>query len=116
MLWAACTTAFFGFFRLGELTTPSDITFDPATHLSPGDIAIDCREESPSLVQVHLKVSKTDQQRQGVSVFIGSTGNELCPVAAITAYMATRGNTPGPFFWFSDLRPLTQEACSGCTL
>jgi hypothetical protein len=40
MLWAACTTAFFGFFRLGEITAPSAALFDPTTNLTQADIAI----------------------------------------------------------------------------
>ena len=107
MLWAACTMAFFGFFRLGELITPSDTVFDPATHLTLKDVTIDQRE-NPSLVQVRLKVSKTDQERRGVSVLIG-TKDDLCPVAAVTAYMAIRGNAQGPFFRFADAWPLTQD-------
>ena len=34
MLWAASTTAFFGFCRSGEVTTGSDDKIDPHTHLS----------------------------------------------------------------------------------
>ena len=73
MLWAACTLAFFGFFRLGELTVPSASAFDPSIHLTPTDVAIDDRAD-PKLVQVHLKVSKTDQGRKGISIFLGKTG------------------------------------------
>ena len=108
MLWAACTMAFFGFFRLGEIVSPPSGTFDPAVHLTPADIAIDSREE-PSLVQVHLKVSKTDQERQGISVFIGKTGDDICPVSAIVAYLAIRGGSQGPLFLFGDSQPLTKE-------
>ena len=78
--------AFFGFFRLGELTTPSDTVFDPATHLTLKDVTIDQRE-NPSLVQICLKVSKTDQERRGVSVLIGSTKDDLCPVAMVTCIL-----------------------------
>ena len=65
MLWAACTMAFLGFFRLGEITVPSEEAFDPSTHLTPSDIAIDDRD-NPTLVQVYLNVSKTDQGRKGI--------------------------------------------------
>lgn len=108
MLWAACTTAFFGFFRMGELTVPSPTAFDPSTHLTMQDIAIDKRD-SPSLVQIHLKVSKTDQERKGVSIFIGKTGDDICPVAALTAYLATQNRSEGPLFQFKDRTPLTKD-------
>ena len=108
MLWAACSTAFFGFFRLGELTVPSDTAFDPSRHLSPADVSIDSRD-SPSLVRLFLKASKTDQLREGVPIFLYKANSPLCPVAALTAYIAVRGQTPGPFFRFQDSRPLTQD-------
>ena len=39
-------------------------------------------------------------------VYVGKTGNELCLVAAIMAYLAIRGTTSGPFFLFEDGTPL----------
>ena len=41
-------------------------------------------------------------------VYVGKTSNELCLVAAITAYLAIQGTTSGPFFLFEDGTPLTQ--------
>ena len=40
MLWAVCCT-FFGFFRLGELTVPSVVSFNPAVHMNMSDVAVD---------------------------------------------------------------------------
>ena len=108
MLWAVCTTAFFGFFRLGEIMLDASSRFDPESDLTPRDVALDCRD-SPSLVEIHLKTSKTDQERKGVSVFIGSTGDDLCPVAALAAYLAIRGQSEGPLFQVANSVPLTKE-------
>ena len=58
MLWEACTLAFFGFLRSGEITVPSDVVFDATCHLSPADVQVDSRE-SPALLRVPLKQSKT---------------------------------------------------------
>ena len=41
-------------------------------------------------------------------VYVGKTGNELRPVAAITAYLAIRGTTSDPFFLFEDGTPLAR--------
>ena len=63
-LWAVCTLAFFGFLRSGEITVPSDAAFDAACHLTPADVQVYSRE-SPALLRVQLKESKTDPFRVG---------------------------------------------------
>ena len=108
MLWAACCLCFFGFFRMGELTVPSDSSYDSSVHLSFGDVAAD-DPSAPSILSIHLKASKTDRFRKGVDVFVGRTEQELCPVSAVLAYMAVRGAKPGPLFQFKDGRPLTRD-------
>ena len=72
-----------------------------------GDVAVD-GGLPPSAVRIFLKVSKCDQFGQGVAVFVGTTANDLCPVAAILAYVAARGDRVGPFFRFRDDSPLTK--------
>lgn len=93
---------------MGEITVPSDGAYDPASHLSFRDVAIGNPSE-PTMVQIHLRQSKTDQFRQGVDVFVGRTWDDLCPVAAVLAYLAVRGASPGPLFRFRDGRYLTRE-------
>ena len=63
---------------------PSRQAYDPTTHLSVEDVTVDSPSQ-PSVVEVKIKASKMDPFSQGVSVFLGATGNTLCPVAAITA-------------------------------
>ena len=60
VIWAVACTAFFGFFRLGELFSESRRAFVPATDLSWGDVAVD-NHSSPRMIQIHLKKSKCDQ-------------------------------------------------------
>ena len=108
MLWAACCMCFYGFLRSGEITIPSLAEFDPDGHLCEGDVTLDTHD-APSVVRVHIKTSKTDPFRRGVFVFMGKTSNELCPVAAISAYLVVRGHTPGPFFHFNSGSPLSRE-------
>lgn len=108
LLWAACCLAFFGFLRCGEFTVPSQSEFDPSTHLSLADIAVDCRE-APTVIQVHIKQSKTDPFRQGVHLYLGKTGNNICPVEAMLPYLAIRGATPCPVFILKDGSFLTRQ-------
>jgi len=106
MLWAAMCLCFFGFLRSGEAVAP-DTEFDPSQHLSYNDVAVD-NVQHPNYVQVKIKQSKTDPFRVGVKVVIARTGGDLCPVAALLAYMVLRGPSDGPFFRFRRGGPLTR--------
>ena len=108
VLWAVCCTAFFGFFRLGELLLPSQSAFNPRLNLAWGDMAVD-NPQATRMVRLHLKQSKTDQFGRGASVILGRTGLDLCPVAAILAYVAIRRDEPGPFFLTKKKAPLTKQ-------
>ena len=77
-----------------------------AVHLSWGDIAANSRND-PSALRVHLKRYKCDQFKRAVDVFVGRTHNDLCPVAAVLAYLAACGSVPGPLFIDANHRPLT---------
>lgn len=108
MLWGAACLCFFGFLRTGEVVVPSDAGYDPQVHLSFQDVKVDNRQ-NPKWLEVHLKASKTDPFRHGVTIYVGATGKWLCPVASVLAYMVQRGNKPGPLFMFRDGRPLTRS-------
>lgn len=107
MLWAALCTGFFGFFRLGEITSPSPCNFDPGVHLTFEDISVD-NLENTRFITLRIKRSKTDQLRVGTTVSLARADGDLCPVAALLAYIAIRGDRPGPLFVFEDERYLTQ--------
>ena len=102
MLWAAACLAFFAFLRVGEFTSPTTDKYDPKVHLSFSDISTD-NQQSPSMVFVQLKQSKTDQLRKGVTIVLGRTKQFLlCPVSSLMGYLVVRGNTPGPLFTWSN--------------
>ena len=108
LLWAACCLAFFGFLRCGEFTVPSQTEYDPDTHLSLTDIALD-NKFNPSIIQVTIKQSKTDPFRQGVDLYLGKTGKDICPIQAVVPYLVRRGARPGPLFMFMDGSYLTRQ-------
>ena len=110
MLWAACSLCFFDFFWSGELTAPSESQYDPSENLSFRNIAFDDREQ-PSILQVHLNVSKTDPFRLGVDVFVGRTGNNLCPITAMVHYLSMRGGGDGPLLGWK----IPYEGGSSCS-
>ena len=107
MLWGVMCLCFFGFLRAGEAVAP-DTDFDPSQHLTYADIAVD-NLANPKHLQVNIKQSKTDPFRMGAKIWIGKTGGDLCPVAAVLAYMALRGPGTGPLFHFQDGSPLTRQ-------
>ena len=105
MIWAVCCTAFFGFFRIGELL---ETTSSGHQGLSMNDIAVDSLSE-PSAIQIHLRRSKTDQYGQGVDIYLGRTEGDICPVTALLAYLGVRGSSGGPLFKYSDGKALTKQ-------
>ena len=108
MLWAACFLAFFGFLRAGEFTVPCELGFDPSSHLSWGDLAVDIPGQ-PSVMSIRLKASKTDPFRKGITLFIGKVSSDLFPVSAMLAYLLVQGRQDGPLFRFRDGKPLTRQ-------
>lgn len=108
MLWAACCVCFFAFLRSGEVTVPSDASYDSSVHLNIADIAVD-NTANPSMVKIEIKASKTNQFRRGVDIFLGRAYNQLCPVEALMAYVARRGQDPGLLFRFEDHWLLTKD-------
>ena len=108
MLWAACCLGFFGFMRAGEFTVPDGASYDPSSHLSVPDVAID-NPGKPGVIRIRVKQSKTDPFRKGMDLYIGRTENDLCPVAALLQYLVYRGDKRGPLFMFQDCRFLTRQ-------
>ncbi len=107
MLWAAASLCFFGFLRSGEVTIPTDTSFDKAVHLTFEDIAVDNLKDL-TMVRARLKSSKTDPFRKGVDIVVGRTDDRIYPVAAMLGYLRARGAGPGPLFRFKEGKPLTK--------
>ena len=87
---------------------PSEKEYDPIVYLCFGDVRLDSHQ-SPSMLQVVIKCSKTDPFRLGVTLYIGAMNTELCPVAAVIDYMLARGSKDGPLFLWQNGCFLTRE-------
>ena len=87
----------------------------PLAHRSPsrallrGDVTFN-HASQPTLLKIHLHVAKCYQFGKGTDVFIGKTGNAICPVDTCLAYVAIRGAFPGPFFRTRDSKPLLKSS------
>ena len=101
MLRAACCLGFFCFLRSAEMCTPSDTGYDPTVHLSLSDVSVD-NPKAPSIRRLIIKQSKTDPFWKGISLFIGKTSNDICPVTAMLNYLLSRVSKAGPLFVFKD--------------
>ena len=108
MLWAACCTAFFGFMRCAEFTTSSTSSYSSRGDLLAEGVAVDSHLE-PSVIAIRIKRSKTDQFSTGVTIYLGRTNNELCPVVALLNYLAIRHTQGGPLFVLQDGRFLSKD-------
>ena len=82
--------------------------YDPSM-LSPGDIAMNNRA-NPTFLSVSLRHSETDVFGVGVTLYVGATGGNMCPVAAILSYMAVCPDMPGPLFIYHNNRPLSRDS------
>ena len=99
---------FFGLLRCGEFTVPAQADFDPETHLSLADNAVN-NKESPSRAYITIKQSKTDPFRQGVQICLGKTDKSICPIKALLPYLAIRGAREGPLYILAEGTYLTRQ-------
>ena len=97
MLWAAITTAFFGFLRISEYTSPRKTSFDPSITLMKQDLAI-----TSEGAWLWIKASKTDPFREGVTVRIAANNTILCPINALRLYLPLHPTPTGPLFVFQN--------------
>ena len=103
MLWAAITTAFFGFLRVSEYTASHKTKFDSTCTLLFQDVHI-----QDSTAHIFIKASKTDPFRQGVHVRLAANGTWLCPVSALRNFIVIHPTTSGPLFTFKNKKYLTR--------
>jgi integrase len=91
--------------RVSEYTSPTQQRYDPTINLTPGDITF---TDNFRILCIRLKASKTDPFRLGVTVRLGATNDDYCPVLAMAQYLAARPQVPGPVFVFRDSTYLTR--------
>jgi integrase len=111
MLSCVFKLAFFVFLRCGEFTAPN-AQFDSHVGLTRQDVSLFYTEGQPC-IRLHLKSSKTDPFKLGVTIQVHATGNNLCPVNALNAYLKIRDHlttTPSyPLFVLPNFTPLTRQ-------
>ena len=105
LLWAACCLGYFGFMRAGEFTAVSVST---QSSICLSDVSVDSRR-SPAVLCVHLRKAKTDPFGKGIDIFLGKTGQPLCPVTALLNFLLVRQAGEGPLLVLQDGTPLSRD-------
>ena len=62
-----------------------------------------------SMLSINLKHSKTNQERKGIKLIIGKTGDDLCPISAMLNFLKVRGPYPGPLFCRKSGTPISKS-------
>ena len=90
MLWAVSAMAFLTL-SVGRVDSGVGTIFRPEGTSTLEDLAVDNRA-APTIVAFQLKKTKMDPFMKGVRVTVGRTGQEICPVEAMMAYLRLRGS------------------------
>lgn len=88
---AAFVTAFWGLFRVGELTMCQGKNVDQL-------ISIDDLKLDKGHIIVLVRFSKNDQTGRGAEVKLERSGDQICPVSCLNEFLEVRPKIPGPLF------------------
>ena len=88
MMLVAINTAFFAFFRCGELTAPTGSRFDVTRHLFVREKLFYPNRIHPISMTARLKYSKTDPFDRSQVITLCSIGSFTCPVK--TMHLSSR--------------------------
>jgi hypothetical protein len=104
MLETVCTVAFLGFLRCDEFTILQNV--DPTTNLCVADAEI-----FYSYANLHLKASKSDLFRKGVTIQLHISNHTICPFPVIKKYLAVRRGREATFC-LSDPLFIKEDGCA----
>ena len=109
MLETASIIAFCGFLRCSEFCITGH--FDSSRHLCLNDVSV-CNNTHN--VSIHLKVSKCDPFRKGITVTLFKSHTSICPFNCVSRYLSLRRSLfdchdLSPFFVDDCNRPLTRH-------
>jgi hypothetical protein len=108
LVWAVATMAFTGAFRIGELLSKLESTFDPDFTLLKQDVSVSVTENGKSVIHVTLKCPKESKNAAPTVEDLFQNDGHICPVKAyLTWYKLQPRKDDAPLFRFSDGTPLT---------
>ena len=98
LLHALFTTAFYGLFRVGELTIQNS-----------GEISLYLKQVTlnPSSITISITQFKNNPTKHPFDIVLNKqTHLSHCPYTSLLDYLDIRGTTPGPLFAFPDNKPV----------
>ena len=101
LLKALFVAAFYGLFRVGELTIQNS-----------GVVSINVENVTMSKERIVFAITKfkNNKTNKSFDVVINKQPNNVwCPVKIISDYVTLRGSQPGPFFCFANLQNVTRN-------
>jgi hypothetical protein len=108
LIWAVATVAFAGAFRIGELLTKQEATFDPDFSLLAKDVTWNTDRQGKTVIHVSLKCPKETKTAAPTVVDLYQNDGLLCPVKAFFSWQKLQYRDPtAPLFRFKDGNPLT---------
>jgi hypothetical protein len=110
-VWAACVTAFFGSFRMGEILCPNDFAFDPTTTLTWSSV----RFRADNSILVCLKSPKSGAKDGEFVDLFTFPGVGCCPVLTLQTQLRSqqvigKGRPSDPVFVFPSGKFLTPSS------
>lgn len=93
-LWAALLLAFFALLRKSEFSVAGGKAFDPARHLSRGDVSFHQDEAGARWMEIHVKFSKTEQFGADFAIPVARSGGVTCPYSAMVRMLHLRPHAP----------------------
>jgi hypothetical protein len=108
LVWAVCTMAFHGAFRIHELLCKAESFFDPQYTLLTENVTTSTDTTGKRIIHVKLNCPKEQKNGHAVIVNIFESGDSICPVKAFTRWTDRQRPTAGlPLFRQTDGTPLT---------
>lgn len=114
LVWAVCTLAFHGAFRIHELLCKTESFFDPHYTLVTENVTMSSDSKGRRTIHVKLNCPKEQKKGKAVIVDIFESGCSICPVKAFTRWAARQQQAAGmPLFRQQDGTPLTGKKLNG---
>jgi hypothetical protein len=105
LLCAMFSLAFFGFLRIGEITTRSSKT---QSLLSLSDLQIDLASPASGMALIFTKYKHSKGDRPVIIQISPQTGSGLCPVSNMIRYLSVRPMGAGSLFVRADRSSVTR--------